>query len=114
MGFECAGVIESVGEGVTGFEAGDRVAALTDMRAWAELVSVPEKHVYKLPSKMKFEDATALTLNGVVAVALLFDVANVKPGQTVLVHSIGGGVVSILTHNRLCFGGKLFWSFDAP
>lgn len=93
MGFELAGEIEVVGEGVTGFRVGDRVSALTDSKAWSELVNVPIKYVYKLPAKISFQDAVGITLNYVVAYALLFDVGNLRSGQTVLAHSIGGGVV---------------------
>ncbi|XP_054164421.1 synaptic vesicle membrane protein VAT-1 homolog-like isoform X2 [Oppia nitens] len=92
MGFECAGEIEAVGEGVTGFRVGDRVAALSEAKAWAELVAINTKYVYKIPAKMSFQDAVATTMNYVVAYALLFGVGNLKSDQTVLVHSVGGGV----------------------
>lgn len=54
LGFECAGEVEVVGEGVEGFAVGDRVAALVEQGAWAELVAAPAKHVYKLPKGMSF------------------------------------------------------------
>ncbi|CAG2180132.1 unnamed protein product, partial [Oppiella nova] len=92
MGFECAGEIEAVGEGVTGLRVGDRVSALCESKAWAELVTVNAKYVYKIPAKMSFEDAVALTLNYAVAYALLFNVGNLKSDQTVFIHSVGGGV----------------------
>ncbi|RWS13172.1 synaptic vesicle membrane protein VAT-1-like isoform X2, partial [Dinothrombium tinctorium] len=92
LGFECAGIIETVGEGVEGLKAGDRVAALTESRAYAELVNVSAKYVYKLPDSMSFKDAVGMTMNYVVAYCLLFDVGNLRNGQTVLVHSAGGGV----------------------
>lgn len=93
MGQECAGEVEAVGEGVTEFRVGDRVAALSESRAWAELVNVPAKYVYKIPAKMSFAEAAATTMNYVVAYALLFDIGNLHSDQTVLVHSVGGGVV---------------------
>lgn len=93
LGAECAGEIEAVGEGVEDLKVGDRVAALAEQGAWAELAAVPARHVYKLPAQMDFQQAVAVTLNFVVAQALLFDVGNLKPGQTILVHSAGGGVV---------------------
>lgn len=71
------------------------MAALSESRAWAELVSVPAKFVYKIPPKMSFQDAAAVTMNYVVAYALLFEIGNIKSGQKVLVHSVGGGVVSL-------------------
>lgn len=92
MGFECAGDVEAVGEGVTGFEVGKRVVAFSDMKAWAELVTVPAKHAYILPEAVSYNDAAAILMNYTVAHALLFDVANLREGQTVLIHSIGGGV----------------------
>lgn len=63
LGFECAGEIEAIGENVEGLAVGDRVAALSDSRAWAELVNVPAKHVYKLPKNLDYQDAVAITLN---------------------------------------------------
>jgi NADPH:quinone reductase-like Zn-dependent oxidoreductase len=43
---------------------------------------------------MSFQDAAATTMNYAVAYALLFDIGNLKSDQTILVHSVGGGVVS--------------------
>lgn len=96
MGCECAGEIEKIGPGVTNFAIGDRVCALSELNAWAELVSVPSKFVYKLPKNMDWKEAVAVTLNYVAAQALLFDVGHLRPGQTLLIHSVGGGIVSAL------------------
>lgn len=68
--------------------------ALPEYRAWAELVAVPAKYVYRLPDNMSFLDASAIAINYTVAYMLLFDVGNLQPGKVVLVHSVGGGVVS--------------------
>ncbi|XP_076323495.1 synaptic vesicle membrane protein VAT-1 homolog-like isoform X2 [Tachypleus tridentatus] len=92
LGFECAGEVESVGEGVTDVKVGDRVAALTEYKAWAEFVSVPAKYVYTLPQGMEFQNAASLLMNYVVAYILVFDIGNIRSGQSVLVHSAGGGV----------------------
>ncbi|KAL0278671.1 UNVERIFIED_CONTAM: hypothetical protein PYX00_000424 [Menopon gallinae] len=92
MGLECAGEIEKVGENVDEFQVGDRVVALPEYRAWAELVSVPAKYVYKIPDDMSFTDASAITMNYVVAYILLFELGNVKSGEKILLHSAGGSV----------------------
>ncbi|XP_044744304.1 synaptic vesicle membrane protein VAT-1 homolog-like [Coccinella septempunctata] len=92
LGFECAGEIEQLGEGVEGLAVGDRVIALPEFRAWAELVTVPSKYVFKLPNNISFLDAAAMTMNYTVAYILLFELAGLTKGKTVLVHSIGGGV----------------------
>ena len=96
MGFECAGEVLAVGSGCDdSLRVGDRVLAFMESGAWAEVVSSPAKHVFKLPEGMEYQEAIAVTCNYVVAYALLFDVACLRPGQTLLVHSVGGGVVSI-------------------
>lgn len=92
LGFECAGEIEQVGEGVTNLKVGDQVVALPEYKAWAELVSVPAQYVYALPEGMTALDAVAVTTNYVVAYLLLFEMANLTPGKSLLVHSAGGGV----------------------
>ncbi|GFY44434.1 synaptic vesicle membrane protein VAT-1 homolog-like [Trichonephila inaurata madagascariensis] len=92
MGYECAGEVEAVGEGVPDVQVGDRVAALTDCKSWAELVVVNTKYIYKLPQEMTFQDASAMLMNYVVAYGLVFDTACIRENQTVLIHSAGGGV----------------------
>jgi hypothetical protein len=94
MGFESAGEVESVAADVTSIRVGDRVIAFMESKAWSELVTCNAKHVYKLPKNMEYQEAIAVTSNYVVAYALLFDFAFLRPGQTVLIHSVGGGVVS--------------------
>lgn len=68
--------------------------ALPEYKAWAELVSVPAQYVYALPPGMSALDAVAVTTNYVVAYLLLFEMANIASGKSLLVHSAGGGVVS--------------------
>ncbi|XP_012257117.2 synaptic vesicle membrane protein VAT-1 homolog-like [Athalia rosae] len=92
MGVECAGDIEQVGEGVENFKVGDRVVALPDHKAWAELVAVPATSVFALPDGMSYLDATTITMNYTVAYILLFELANLSPGKSLLLHSAGGGV----------------------
>ncbi|KAG1649706.1 Synaptic vesicle membrane protein VAT-1 -like [Nymphon striatum] len=100
MGFECAGVVEAVGEGVTDLKIDDHVVALAENKAWSELSAVPAKFVYKLPPGMSFQDAAALTMNFTVAYILIHDVGNVREGSSLLVHSAGGGVGQAVT--QLC------------
>uniref|UniRef100_A0A1L8E163 Putative zinc-binding oxidoreductase n=1 Tax=Nyssomyia neivai TaxID=330878 RepID=A0A1L8E163_9DIPT len=92
LGLECAGEVEAIGEGVENFKVGDRVVALPEFKAWAELVTVPAKYVYNIPDEMSFADAAAIAINYVVAYILLFDLASIKSGKTLLLHSAGGGV----------------------
>ncbi|XP_029284633.1 synaptic vesicle membrane protein VAT-1 homolog-like [Cottoperca gobio] len=91
-GFECSGIVESVGENTTGFEIGDRVMAFVNYNAWAEVVCTPVDFVYKMPEEMSFAEAAAFSLNFVAAYMMLFEVANLREGMSVLVQSAGGGV----------------------
>uniref|UniRef100_A0A8D3DDF2 Vesicle amine transport 1-like n=1 Tax=Scophthalmus maximus TaxID=52904 RepID=A0A8D3DDF2_SCOMX len=95
-GFECSGIVESVGENTKGFEIGDRVMAFVNYNAWAEVVCTPVDFVYMMPDEMSFSEAAAFSLNFVAAYMMLFEVANLREGMSVLVHSAGGGVVSCL------------------
>ncbi|XP_026519499.1 synaptic vesicle membrane protein VAT-1 homolog-like [Terrapene carolina triunguis] len=91
-GFECSGIIEALGDSVAGFEIGDRVMAFVNYNAWAEVVCTPVEFVYKIPDDMSFSEAAAFPMNFVTAYMMLFEVANLREGMSVLVHSAGGGV----------------------
>ncbi|XP_056135217.1 synaptic vesicle membrane protein VAT-1 homolog-like [Lampris incognitus] len=91
-GFECSGIIESLGENTEGFEIGDRVIALVNYNAWAEVVCTPVDFVYKMPGEMTFPEAAAFSLNFAAAYMMLFEIASLREGMSVLVHSAGGGV----------------------
>uniref|UniRef100_A0A3B3XEM9 Enoyl reductase (ER) domain-containing protein n=1 Tax=Poecilia mexicana TaxID=48701 RepID=A0A3B3XEM9_9TELE len=93
-GFECCGIVESVAENTHGFEIGDRVMAFMNYNAWAEVVCTPVDFVYKMPDDMTFTEAAAFSLNFVAAYMMLFEVASLREGMSVLVHSAGGAVVS--------------------
>jgi NADPH-dependent curcumin reductase CurA len=82
-------------------QVGDRVVALPEYRAWAELVAVPARYVYNIPADLSYLDAAAIAMNYLVAYILLFELGGLAPGKSVLVHSAGGGVVSI-SQCKLC------------
>ncbi|KAL3859781.1 hypothetical protein ACJMK2_009975 [Sinanodonta woodiana] len=92
MGFECAGEIEELGENAPDFAVGDRVIAFTDYSAWAEHVAVPVQYVYKMPSNMSYQDGAALPMHYLTAYIMLFDIGNLRKGQSVFLHSVGGGL----------------------
>lgn len=77
-------------------QIGDRVMAFVNYNAWAEVVCAPVDFVYKMPDRMTFAEAAAFSLNFVAAYMMLFEVANLREGMSVLVHSAGGGVVSVM------------------
>jgi len=92
LGLECAGVIASVGEGVTGWRPGDRVCALLSGGGYAERVAVPAGQV--LPTPNGLDDAQAAALPEVVCTVWsnVFMVAALQPGEVFLVHGGGSGI----------------------
>lgn len=69
--------------------------AFVNYNAWAEVVCTPVGFVYKMPDEMTFPEAAGFSINFVAAYMMLFEVANLREGMSVLVHSAGGGVVSL-------------------
>ncbi|MGA2598251.1 MAG: zinc-binding dehydrogenase [Bryobacteraceae bacterium] len=91
-GYEVAGVVDAIGAGVTGFEVGQRVAALTVYGGFAELVVRDAEHFIPIPDGVSDRDAAAVVLNFVTAWQMIYRVAKVRAGQTVLVTGASGGV----------------------
>lgn len=96
-GNEGAGEVVEVGENVTNFKPGDRVAYVVVLGAYAEETIVPANYAVHLPELMEYETAAAMMLKGLTAQYLLRQVFPVGPGHTVLIHAAAGGVGQILT-----------------
>jgi len=92
LGYEVAGEVESVGEGVDDFELGDRVVAGTRFGGQAELVSVDAAQALPLPERLSFEQGAAFPVNYGTAYAALVLMGGMRKGDRVLIHGAGGGV----------------------
>ena len=92
MGYEVAGEVESVGEGVSGIAVGDRVMAGTRFGGQAELVTVPEIQALPLPERLSFEQGAAFPVNYGTAYAALIVMGSLREGDRVLIHAAAGGV----------------------
>ena len=93
--FDAAGVIERVGEGVTGWIVGDEVIVFSDDRgAYAELIVAPAATIVRKPQALTFEQASGIPTVAYAAYNAVIDIANVQHGQRVLVHGGAGGVGS--------------------
>ncbi|HEY7382312.1 MAG TPA: quinone oxidoreductase [Beijerinckiaceae bacterium] len=92
LGNEAAGEVVAVGEGVTGFKPGDRVAYVTTLGGYAEERVVSAKPLVKIPDGITDETAAAMMLKGMTAQYLLHRTYRVKPGDTILFHAAAGGV----------------------
>lgn len=91
-GYEIAGVVEAIGAGVTGFEVGERVAALTVYGGFAELITRDAEHFLPIPDDVSDRDAAAVILNYGTAWQMIHRTAKVKPGESALVTGASGGV----------------------
>ena len=113
LGYEVAGEVESVGEGVESVSVGDRVMAGTRFGGQAELVTVPESLVMPLPKKVGFEQGAAFPVNYSTAYAALVLMGGLKPGERVLIHAAGGGVGTAATQLAKRAGAEIFGTASA-
>jgi NADPH:quinone reductase len=97
LGIEAAGIVESVGPGVSNVKPGDRIGyACAPPGAYTSVRTMRSDLLVQLPNFLTEEEAAALLLKGMTASFLLHDVYTVKRGDTVLVHAAAGGVGQIL------------------
>jgi len=92
VGYEVSGTVDELGSGVTGIAIGDQVIAPTRFKGYAELVVVPAAQVVALPSGMSMVEGAAIPVNYLTAILMLEVLANVRPGDRVLIHGAAGGV----------------------
>jgi NADPH2:quinone reductase len=91
-GSEVAGVVKSVGAGVTEVRPGDRVLAMTGIGGFAEEVRVGAAAAVKIPDAMPFDEAAALLMTYGTSHYALVDRAKLRAGETLLVLGAAGGV----------------------
>ena len=113
VGYEVAGEVESVGDGVESVMTGDRVLAGTRFNGQAELVTVRENMVYKLPKQLSFEEGAAFPVNYATAQAGLVVMGGLKQGERVLIHAAAGGVGIAATQIAKRIGAEVFGTASA-
>ncbi len=101
-GYAIVGCVDAIGEGVTQFAAGDRVAALTVYGGYAEYIFLREKRIIPVPPTLDPAQVAPLILNYIVAYQALYRSAKVKAGNKVLIIGASGGIgTGILQLGRL-------------
>jgi NADPH:quinone reductase-like Zn-dependent oxidoreductase len=113
LGYEVAGEIESVGEGVSERQVGDRVIAGTRFGGQAELVTVPEDQALPLPAELSFEQGAAFPVNYGTAYAALIMMGSLRKGDRVLIHAAAGGVGISATQIARNAGAEIFGTASA-
>ncbi|HLZ74253.1 quinone oxidoreductase [Phenylobacterium sp.] len=95
LGGEAAGVVEALGDGVTRFKVGDRVAAAGTTFSYAEKSVVAAERAVAVPDGVDLRTAAAALLKGMTVEFLVRRLHKVEPGETVLWHAGAGGVGQI-------------------
>jgi NADPH:quinone reductase-like Zn-dependent oxidoreductase len=113
VGYEFAGDVESVGEGVEGFAPGDRVLGGTRFGGYAELVTVGTAELLALPDDWSYEEGAALPVNYATANAGLIRYGSLKQGERVLLHAAAGGVGIAATQIAKLAGAEVFGTASA-
>ncbi|WP_034551640.1 NADP-dependent oxidoreductase [Carnobacterium funditum] len=110
LGWDVAGVISEIGEGVIDWKVGDEVFArpeTTRFGTYAEYTIVDQALLAKIPDNVSFEEAAAVPLAGLTAWQGLFDHGKLKKGETVLIHAGAGGVGTYAIQLAKSIGAKV-------
>lgn len=118
LGLDLAGIVETVGRGVTDFHSGDEVYGLAGgvgglQGTLAEFAAVDARLIAKKPANLTMEQAAALPLSVITAWEGLVDRAHVCTGQTVLIHAGAGGVGHLAVQVAAAFGARVFATVSA-
>ena len=107
-GREAAGVVTTVGEGVTEVAVGDRVAYAMHTGSYAQKAAVPSRLLVELPQSMDFATGSAAMLQGMTAHFLVFGITRLNPGDRALVHAGAGGMGLLLIQMLKRLGVQIF------
>jgi NADPH:quinone reductase len=110
-GFEVAGLIEAIGEGVSNLQVGQRVMARPTGGGYVEYAVAKAAQVVPVPDGLDFGKATAILVQGWTALGLL---KSLRAGQTVLVHAAAGGVGSLLVQLAKLKGARVIGTASTP
>jgi NADPH2:quinone reductase len=113
-GLEGAGVIEAVGEGVTGLAAGDRVGWAGVPGSYAGIVLAPSERVVRIPDGVDDATAAAVLLQGMTAHYLAHGVRETRPGDVALVHAAAGGTGLLLVQLLARAGATVIGTCSTP
>ena len=113
IGYEVAGEVESVGDGVDGLAVGDRVIAGTRFGGQSELVTVAATQAIPLPDSLSFEQGAAFPVNYATAYAALVIMGGLKPQERVLIHAAAGGVGTSATQIAKRIGAEILGTASA-
>jgi NADPH:quinone reductase len=113
-GSEIAGVVEALGEGVTGWKVGDRVISTTGHGGMVEKIVIEADRAFALPADRSFEEGSALLLAYATTIHALLDRGKLKEGETLLILGASGGVGMSAIELGLAFGARVVAAVSTP
>ena len=112
-GWDLVGIVDEVGEGVSGFELGQTVAAMPISGCYAQYVCLPQRKFIPVPAGLDPAEAVAVVLNYITAYQMLHRSAKIKAGQRVLIHGASGGVGTALLQLGRLAGVEMYGTCSA-
>src|SRR5215475_6918486 len=112
-GWDLVGTVDQLGEGATGFEPGQTVAAMPIHGCYAQYVCLPERKLVPVPAGLDAAEAVAVVLNYVTAYQMLHRSAKAQPGQRMLIHGASGGVGSAMLQLAKLAGVEMYGTCSA-
>src|SRR5215471_2891181 len=112
-GWDLVGVVDRIGEGVSGFELGQMVAAMPISGCYAQYVCLPEEKFTPVPDGLDPAEAVAVVLNYITAYQMLHRSAKLKQGDRVLIHGASGGVGTALLQLGQLAGVEMYGTCSA-
>ncbi|MGK4582063.1 NAD(P)H-quinone oxidoreductase [Kitasatospora sp. HPMI-4] len=114
LGLECAGRIVALGPGVAGWAVGDEVCALLSGGGYAQRVAVPVGQLLPIPKGLTPEEAAALPEVVATVWSNVFQVAHLRPGETVLIHGGASGIGTMAIQLAKAVGAKVLVTAGSP
>jgi NADPH:quinone reductase-like Zn-dependent oxidoreductase len=112
-GWDLVGTVDRLGEGVTGFETGQTVAAMPIHGCYAQYVCLPRRKLVAVPAGLDAAEAVAVVLNYITAYQMLHRSAKVRAGQRMLVHGAAGGVGTAMLQLARLAGVQMYGTCSA-
>ncbi|KAF2797876.1 hypothetical protein K505DRAFT_405502 [Melanomma pulvis-pyrius CBS 109.77] len=113
LGFECSGIVTSVGSSTSNVTVGDRVAAITKNGSMSTVTRAHNRFLFKLPNHMSFEAAATIPIAYSTAYRGLIDLASLSEGESILIHDAASAVGQAAVTIAHMVGAKVFATVDS-
>ena len=113
-GLECSGTVAALGDGVAGWQVGDRVCALLSGGGYATRVAVPAGQLLPVPAGLSLVEAAALPEVACTVWSNVFQLAALQPGEVLLVHGGASGIGTMAVQLGAHAGARVFTTVGSP